>query len=60
MVLTLDKSLPENYLAPPLPINSDDKTIQPKEAQSEFLGSRGSGGEGKTSYWNRTLESAYR
>ena len=37
----------ESYLAPPLPINSDDKTIQPNEAQSEFLGSRGRGVRGK-------------
>ena len=38
----------------PLPINSDDNTVQPNQAHSEFLG-RGVGGEGKTSCKNTCL-----
>ena len=36
--LTLDELNFKNYLAPPLPVNSDDKTIKPNEAQSRISG----------------------
>ena len=47
-------------MAPPLPANSDERIFHLKHAKPEFVGSRGTGGEGKTSDKNRTLDCVWR
>ena len=50
MALTLERELRKKYnWAPPLPKNSDERVCHFHQAKPEFVGSRGSGGEGITS-----------
>ena len=42
-------------MAPPLPANSDERLYRFHQAQPEFVGSRGPGGEGKSSQVKRSL-----
>ena len=47
-------------LAPPLPINSDEKAIQPNQAFSEFLGRGGWGVRGNHSLKTFALSTGFR
>ena len=60
MALTLKSEPRKKYiLAPPLPKNSDERVCHFDQAKPEFVGSRGSGGEGKTSCHILTFASAF-
>ena len=57
MALTSESEAKKTTMAPPLPANSDERIYHLHQAKPEFVGSRGPGGEGKTSYKKLAFDS---